>query len=77
MFKDVLSRLQFLPLIAYGSVTLGSTSLGNTERISKLQKRASRIILHAEYTTLSVDTVVPTKSDSYVIFCLHSNRDLK
>ena len=53
--KDALSRLQFLLLIAYGSVTWGSTSLSNIKRLSKLQKRAARIILHAEYTTPSVD----------------------
>ena len=42
-----------LPLIDYGSVTWGATSNGNIERLSKLQKRAARIILHADFTTPS------------------------
>ena len=44
-----------LPYIDYGSVTLGSASVTNIERISKLQKRAARIILRANYDTPSVD----------------------
>ena len=44
-----------LPLIDYGSVTWGSISLCNLERLSKLQKRAVRIILQADYNTPSVD----------------------
>ena len=40
-----------LPLIDYGSVTWSGTSLVNIERICKLQKRAARIILHADYDT--------------------------
>lgn len=44
-----------LPLIDYGSVTWGNTSLSNIERICKLQKRAARIILRADYNTPSVD----------------------
>ena len=44
-----------LPLIDYGSITWGSTSTNNLERLSKLQKRAARIILRADYTTPSED----------------------
>ena len=42
-----------LPLIDYGSVVWGTTSSSNIERISKLQKRAARIILHADFNTPS------------------------
>ena len=42
-----------LPLLDYGSITTGSTSSTNTDRLLKLQKRAARIILRAEYTTPS------------------------
>ena len=42
-----------LPLIDYWSCTWGSTSKANIERISKLQKRAARIILNADYDTAS------------------------
>ena len=42
-----------LPLIDYGSCTWGTTSKANIERISKLQKRAARIILNADYVTTS------------------------
>lgn len=42
-----------LPLLDYGSVTWGSTSAANIERLSKLQKRAARIILNAEFDTPS------------------------
>ena len=44
-----------LPLIDYGSVTWGTTSKANIERISKLQKRAARIILNADYDTASAE----------------------
>ena len=44
-----------LPYIDYGSVTWGSASVTNIEHISKLQKRAARIILRANYDTPSVD----------------------
>ena len=44
-----------LPYIDYGFVTWGSASATNIERISKLQKRAARIILRADYDTPSVD----------------------
>ena len=42
-----------LPLIDYGSCTWGTTSKANIERISKLQKRAARIILNADFDTAS------------------------
>ena len=42
-----------LPYIDYGSVTWGATSNASIERLSKLQKRAARIILHADCTTPS------------------------
>ena len=42
-----------LPLLDYGSITWGSTSSTNIDRLLKLQKRAARIILRAEYTTPS------------------------
>ena len=42
-----------LPLMDYGCNTWGTTSTSNIERISKLQKRAARIILRAEYLTPS------------------------
>ena len=44
-----------LPLIGYGSSTLGTTSRSNLERLSRLQKRAARIILNAPYDTASSD----------------------
>lgn len=42
-----------LPLLDYGSNTWGTTSNANIERLCKLQKRAARIILKAEYMTPS------------------------
>ena len=42
-----------LPLIDYGSVTWGTTSKNKIEMLSKLQKRAARIILNANYDTAS------------------------
>ena len=42
-----------LPLIDYGSYTWGSTSKLNIERLSKLQKRAAREILKADFDTPS------------------------
>ena len=42
-----------LPLLDYGSITWGATSDANLERLEKLQKRAARIILHADFTTSS------------------------
>ena len=44
-----------LPLIDYGSVIWGPTSSSNLERLLKLQKRAARIILKADFRTPSVD----------------------
>ena len=42
-----------LPFIDYGSNTWGSTSKLNIERLSKLQKRAARKILKADFDTPS------------------------
>ena len=42
-----------LSLIEYGSNTWGSTSKLNIERLSKLQKRAARKILKADFDTPS------------------------
>ena len=42
-----------LPLLDYGCVTWGSTSSTNINRLSKLQKRAARIILQADFDTPS------------------------
>ena len=42
-----------LPLIDYGSITWGTTSKNNIERLLQLQKRAARIILNANYDTAS------------------------
>ena len=53
---DVLKKFYqgyILPLIDYGSVTWSGASLANIKRIFKLQKRAARIILHADYDTPS------------------------
>ena len=44
-----------LPLLDYGSNTWGTTSRSNLERLSKLQKRAARIILKASFDIPSVD----------------------
>ena len=60
--KYVITDVQFffyqghiLPLIDYGSVVWGTTFSSNLDRISKLQTRASRIILHAEIDTPSAE----------------------
>ena len=48
---DVLKKFYLgyiLPLIDYGSITWSGTSSANIERILKLQKRATRVILHAD-----------------------------
>ena len=42
-----------LPFTDFGSVAWGATSSANKERLAKLQKRAARIILHAEFNTPS------------------------
>ena len=47
-----------LPQIDYGSVIWSRTSPANTERIFKLQKRAARIILHADYDTPSTPSAI-------------------
>ena len=44
-----------LPLIDYGSSSWGSTTKLNIERINKLQKRVSRIILKVDHITPSVE----------------------
>ncbi|MCG7877652.1 MAG: reverse transcriptase family protein [Candidatus Thiodiazotropha endolucinida] len=44
-----------LPIIDYGSLSWGSTSNNNIDRINKLQKRAARIILKADFTTPSAE----------------------
>ena len=44
-----------LPLIDYESCTWGTTSKGNLERLSRLQKRAARIILNVPSDTASSD----------------------
>ena len=43
-----------LHVLDYGSITWGSTSIANIERLSKLQKRAARIILKQDFDTPSV-----------------------
>ncbi|MCG8046530.1 MAG: reverse transcriptase domain-containing protein [Candidatus Thiodiazotropha endolucinida] len=53
---DVLKKFYqgyILPIIDYGSITWAGTSATNLERILKLQKRAARIILHADFNTPS------------------------
>ena len=42
-----------LPLIDYGSITWGSTSSANLDRLSKLQKRAARVIFKSDFDTPS------------------------
>ena len=59
-FPENIQKLFFyqsyiLQLIDYGCNSLGSTSITNIERINKLQKRAARIILKADFTTPSAD----------------------
>ena len=44
-----------LPFIDYGSSTWCTTARSNLERLSRLQKRAARIILNAPYDTTSSD----------------------
>ena len=57
MFQSRHKKLYYqgyiIPLIDYVSFILGTTSKANIERISKLPKRAARIILNADYDTLS------------------------
>ena len=42
-------------MIYYGSISRGSTSILNIERINKLQNRVARIILKVDYTTPSAE----------------------
>ena len=52
----IYNQANILPILDYGSNTWGSTSGANIERLSKLsklQKRAARIILKAHIMTLS------------------------
>ena len=42
-----------LPCIDYGSITWGSASSSNIERLNKLQKRAAPIILRTDFNTPS------------------------
>ena len=42
-----------LPCIDYGSITWGSASSSNIERLNKLQKQAARIILGTDFNTPS------------------------
>jgi hypothetical protein len=44
-----------LPLIDYCSVVWGNTNKVNLEKILKLQKRAARIILRADFGENSID----------------------
>ena len=49
--QKIFYQAYILPLIDYGSNTWGTTSGPNIERLSKLQKRAARIILKADFMT--------------------------
>ena len=51
----MLYQWYILPVFDYGSSTWGTTSRSNLERLSKLQKRAARIILNAPYDKASSD----------------------
>ena len=51
--QKIFYQRYILPLIDYGCNTWSATTSSNIERISKLQKRAARIILQAEYLTPS------------------------
>ena len=53
ILKKIFYQTYILPLIDYGCNTWSATTSSNIERISKLQKRAARIILQAEYLTPS------------------------
>ena len=46
-------QVYILPFIDYGSVTWGSASASHIERLTKLQKRAARIILRTDFNTPS------------------------
>ena len=49
----VFYQIYILSLLDFGCNTWGSTSGSNIERLSKLQKRAARSILQADYLTPS------------------------
>ena len=49
-FQNIFYHGYILPFIDYGSVTLGSAAGAHIERLTKLQKRAARIILYAEFS---------------------------
>ena len=53
--QNIFYQGYILPLIDYGSNTWGATSNTNVERLNKLQKRAARIILNADYMTPSAN----------------------
>ena len=53
--QKIFYQAYILPLIDYGSNTWGTTSGPNIERLSKLKKRAARIILKADFMTPSLD----------------------
>ena len=56
-FKKKFYQGYVLLLIDYGSVVWGTTSSSNLDRISKLQKRAAQIILHADFNTPSAEII--------------------
>ena len=51
--QKIFYQSYILPLFDYGCNTWGITSNANIKRLSKLQKRAARIILQAEFSTPS------------------------
>ena len=53
--QKIFFQCYILPMIDSASNSWGSTSNTNIERVNKLQKRAARIILKADYTTTSAD----------------------
>ena len=55
-----------LPLIDYGSSTCGTTSRSYLERLSKLRKRAARIIRNAPYDTTYRLWDIPVVADTPV-----------
>ena len=55
-----------LPFIDYGSVTWGSAAGTHIERLSKLQKRAARIILNAEFNAPSEQMLTSSVGFQYL-----------
>lgn len=53
--QKIFYQSYILPLFDYGCNTWGTTSSSNIERLTKLQKRAARIILQADFRTPSVN----------------------